>query len=106
MSTATIQETKPNRGQTGTNHATISDVREDVATLKSDAKDCAVGIAESGVEALKSGAETLCDTATSAAHSAKETHEKLNRSIASRPTTSVLIAFGVGALAARLLSRR
>ncbi len=106
MSTTTIQEPKTNRSNRNNEHATLGDVREDVATLKADAKDCAVGIAETGVESLKSGAEALCDTATSAAHSAKETHEKLNRTIASRPTTSILIALGVGALAARLLSRR
>lgn len=106
MNTATIQETKANPNKSNTDRATISDVREDVAALKTDAKDCAVGIAETGVETLKFGTEALCDTATSAAQSAKESHEKLNQAIASRPTTSVLIAFGVGALAARLLSRR
>lgn len=111
MSTATIHEPKSSRsnntGQdTAREHASMRDVRDDVAALKSDAKDCAAGMAETGIETLKHGAEAFCDTATNAARSAKESHEKVNRAIASRPTTSVLIAFGVGALAARLLSRR
>jgi len=87
-------------------HASVSDVRQDLAALKSDAADCAVGVAEAGMEAIRSGAETLRETAHTARDTARKAHESLNESISHRPTTSVLLAFALGAVIGRVFARR
>lgn len=91
-------------------HATFKDVREDVRELKSDLTDAVSETAQQGMEAARHGAETAIEktveTGRKAADSALATHERLCEHVSNHPTSSILIAFGVGALASRLMSKR
>ncbi len=113
MSTAATtreREMQRNRGidrtLDGRDHASLTDVKQDVTALTHDAADYAKGIAETGVDAVKSGAEAIADTGRRAAEAARRTQRQVTGYVSDHPMTSVLIAFGVGAIMARLLMWR
>ncbi|MCA9295724.1 MAG: hypothetical protein KC983_04390 [Phycisphaerales bacterium] len=84
----------------------LRDVKDDVSQLKNDVTDYASSAAHTGVEAVKAGAERVAETGRRAADVARESHGKMCEYVTANPTTSVLIAAGVGALLARFLPRR
>ncbi len=87
-------------------HASVQDVKEDVAQLRHDVAEYASDATRTGIDAVKAGASHLAETGKKAGHTMQETHEKMCGYVSAHPTTSVLIAAGVGALLARVLPRR
>jgi ElaB/YqjD/DUF883 family membrane-anchored ribosome-binding protein len=79
-------------------HATLQNVKEDVRELKEDTVDYATGMAETGVDAVKRSAHAV-------AAGAQGARKRMSDYVAAHPTASVLIAFGLGAVAARLFLR-
>ena len=102
--------TSTNTGNRMKEHATIDDVREDLAALKSDLTDLAKGLRSSGMDAAKDRVDALSEKAHEVAERSRETahrkHDELSDFVSERPITSLAIAVGVGALAGRLLSQR
>jgi ElaB/YqjD/DUF883 family membrane-anchored ribosome-binding protein len=89
---------------------TLDDVKSDLASLKSDVAGLVASIAHGGKATAMEGVERLTDSISSAAQRSKEgvaeAHSKLSSCVSKRPLTSLLVAVGVGAIAARLLARR
>lgn len=90
-------------------HASMSDIKSDVATLKHDLTDMARGVAADGKAALEQSYEKTAEQATELLHKGKEEIEKAHDSVAEyvskRPVTSLAIAFGAGAILARLMRK-
>ncbi len=90
-------------------HASLSDVKTDVAALKADVADLIAGLARDGrdntAEAMHAAGEKIGDVAGRARESAKHAHEGLSDTVSERPITYLALAFGAGAIAAKLMSR-
>jgi ElaB/YqjD/DUF883 family membrane-anchored ribosome-binding protein len=86
-------------------HATIKDVKNDISHLKHDAAGVAGDAAQAGMEAIQHGAEATLEAGRKAAETVGDTHKALCRHVSAHPTSSILIAMGVGALISRLLPR-
>lgn len=109
MTTATNSksiETGAKRTQRQDEHATMETLREDVrdlgrdlGKLKTDAIDATAGVANSAIAGVRTGAETAIE-------GAKRAQTEVSDWVSHRPITSLLIAIGVGAIAARLMTRR
>lgn len=97
MSTIQTQST----AQKNTERASISDVKRDVATLKEDVKD----VAATQTEVVADAVGTTIDATKQAAATAGDAHKAMCRYISDHPTSSVLIALGVGAVLSRLIPR-
>ncbi len=80
-------------------HATMDDVRKDLRAVRTEVSGAVSDIADAGTELARDAAKRISTSARNAC-SATE------RVIAERPLTSVLIALGVGAVIAKVLSRR
>lgn len=87
------------------NRANLQEVRRDLSKLKADASTCAAEAAENGMEAIKSGAAQAVEAGQRVSDLARDSHERMRTYVSANPTTSVLIAVGVGALLARILPR-
>lgn len=74
-------------------------ITRDVKTLGTDAVALTSGAAEAAVKTVREGADT-------AITKAKEMQDHAAEWVRERPTVSILIALGVGALVARILSRK
>jgi len=80
--------------------ATLSDVRDDIAVLRSDVAETVSDLTEAGVEAAKFAAHKV-------AGQAKSAQDSISHVISTRPAVAMLVAFGVGAVVARaLMSKR
>ncbi len=99
------------QSSSGTNgrHASISDIKGDVQTLKRDLTDMASGVASEGRAAVQHGYERASERAHDMMNKGKEeverAHDSLAEYVSKRPITSLAIAFGVGAVLARLMRR-
>ncbi len=91
-------------------HATFQDVREDARELKDDTIEAVGHAAGKGVDAVRHRAEHAMDrtrdSGRRAADSANAAHQRFCDYVCEHPTASVLIAFGIGALASRFIPRR
>ncbi len=91
-------------------HASLDDVKSDVAMLRSDVADLVAGLAESGVAIAKSKATETSEAINHAAHAAREhaeeAHEHVRVSVSKRPITYLALAFGAGAIMGRIMARR
>ena len=99
-----------NRTATETNdHAQLTDVKQDLAALKTDVADLIAGLARDGkegaVESAHAAGEKLTEVAGRTKESAKQAHTHLSHSVSERPITYLALAFGAGAIAAKLMSR-
>jgi len=80
--------------------ATIADVRDDIAVLRSDVAETVSDLTEAGLEAAKFAAHKV-------AGQAKSAQDTITQAISARPAVAILVAFGVGAIVARaLMSKR
>lgn len=81
-------------------------VKEDIAKLKEDIAQLTQSL--KGVAAARGaeGVDTLKRTAHQTRDQAKAFSQDLERQVADRPLTSMLVAFGVGFVIGRLLDRR
>jgi ElaB/YqjD/DUF883 family membrane-anchored ribosome-binding protein len=99
--------TRHETGKSSDHHRTgFADVKEDLKDLKHDAAAYASDIASTGIDAVKHGADKVVETSKKVGAAAQGTHEKVCDYVSKNPTTSVLIAAGVGAVLARVLWRR
>lgn len=91
-------------------HATLSDVKSDIATLRADMTDLMTGLAESGVDVARASArdatEKVSEVATAAKEHVDKTHEQVSAKVSERPITYLALAFGAGALLGRFVGRR
>lgn len=97
--------TTPKSG-TDRTHASYSDIgedlaeiRRDLAALKGDAFDAAAGTMHAGAQAVRDAGDVVTDTA-------QDAYGEVCDYVRSNPTTSLLIAAGVGVLVGRFLFRR
>lgn len=81
-------------------------VKKDLATLKTDAARVASDATAEAIEAVRCGAESAGEMAKSVGDRAQKVHSAMREHVVSRPTTSILIALGVGVVAGKLLARR
>lgn len=90
-------------------HASFSDIKSDVVTLKKDLTDMAYGAASDGKAAVEQGYEKAAEHAQEMIQKGKEevskAHDTVAKYVSERPITAIAIAFGVGAIAARLMRR-
>jgi len=84
----------------------LADLRADLKTLRLDAQHLARSTARTGMDFVSDTAERARGAARDAAGQAQEIHHSFEDRIRRQPTASVLVAMGVGALAARLLAGR
>lgn len=89
----------PERADLDTLKDDFRDIGRDLGRLKTDAIDASAGVATSAMDSVRAGAETAMD-------GAKRAQTEISTWVADRPFTSLLIAVGVGAIVARLISRR
>lgn len=90
--------------RSGDARSAIREVKEDVRQLKQDVSQAASAAAHSGMEAIRSGASQVSDRGRRVAEAAKDTHERMCSYVSEHPTTSLLIAVGVGAVLGQLIS--
>lgn len=81
-------------------------VKQDLATLKTDAARMASDATAEAVEAVRCGAESATELAKTVGDRAQKAHSSMREQVIARPTTSILIALGVGVIAGKLLARR
>lgn len=90
-------------------HATLSDVKSDVAALKTDVADLIAGLARDGRQSAGEGlhvaGEKLGEVAGRTKDAAEKAHAQISHSVGSHPITFLALAFGAGAITAKLLSR-
>lgn len=83
----------------------IESLRRDLAALRHDAGSYASGAARRGSSAVRHQAESAMGSARHAAEQAESIYDDGADYIRRNPTVSVLVAVGVGAVVARLLTR-
>jgi len=77
----------------------------DIATSRTHFADTVATKAHAGADAAAAAADKLSLAAKKAAEQACAAKDKLAHQIEAHPITSVVIAFGLGALACRLMRR-
>jgi ElaB/YqjD/DUF883 family membrane-anchored ribosome-binding protein len=77
----------------------LAEIRRDLAALKGDALDAAAGTMQAGAHAVRDAGDLVADRATGA-------YDEVCDYVRANPTTSMLIAAGVGVVVGRLLFRR
>lgn len=82
----------------------LAELRTDLRNLKNDARVYAGGKAREGMHAVSEQADRAVGVARDAAGQVQDVHENLEDTIRRHPTVAVLIAAGVGALAAKIFS--
>lgn len=95
--------------QTNNNHAAKSHATAAHASSNGTASMMIDNIGhaiEVGAEKAQAALETVTSTAKDVSEQATEVKDKVTHFIETRPLTSVLLAVGVGAIAARLFVRR
>ncbi|MCB9843596.1 MAG: hypothetical protein H6812_10095 [Phycisphaeraceae bacterium] len=86
-------------------HSDIEAIREDLATLKSDFGSLVTDLAEGGRHAAQKSAQAIAGSAKSTAEHVKAAHSATCDTVKQHPMAAVLVAAGVGAIAARLLMK-
>lgn len=93
----------PNRTSEIAASEDLNSIREDLASLRSDLSSLVSNVASGGKHAAQMGAQTITSTARTAADHLKSAHSGACEAVKSHPTASILIAAGLGAIAARLV---
>jgi ElaB/YqjD/DUF883 family membrane-anchored ribosome-binding protein len=98
------------RQKVGKAYETVRDdvhaIRDDLSVLKSDATRAARDLAHAGADMARERAGAALDQAKRLGDQFTTSYEKACDFVKERPVTSILIAVGVGAIAARLLTSR
>lgn len=84
----------------------VSNVIEDVKTLKDDTVEAAKGIAQDAACRVKETASSAKDMARTTGQRAADYHATASKTVSKHPTASILVALGAGALIGRMLWRR
>lgn len=82
----------------------IESLRRDLAALQRDARGYAGGVARRGSAAVRHRAESALDSARHVADQAESVYDEGLDYVRRNPAVSVLVAVGVGAVVARLLT--
>lgn len=82
----------------------VNALRDDLGVLKTDAARTVSDLASAGRGLAKEGVHMATDMAKRGGAQAENLHKAMCDFVAERPTTAILIAVGVGALLARMLS--
>lgn len=101
------------QGQTAKNRlqeaADLSDIRDDLAALKSDVAELFGGVTTTGKQVAREGMSSAFQRASDALHcskdSARRAHQQVEKTVTMHPLSSLAIAFAVGALIGRVLRR-
>jgi ElaB/YqjD/DUF883 family membrane-anchored ribosome-binding protein len=106
---------EPTRGTLLTRHRTLTQLAQpkykdapmsnDIAATRTPFADTVATKAHAGADAAAAAADKLSIAAKKAAEQAVAAKDKLAGVIEENPLTSVVIAFGLGALACRLMRR-
>ena len=83
-----------------------ANLSEPIETIKEDLGQLGHDVADAGRAVVETGREAITGTARKLGGQAKNLHEKLCDITTSRPTTSLLVAMGVGAVLGLLLFRK
>ncbi len=84
----------------------LGQVRQDLGKLKDDTVATVSSAAHSAVESAKQGVDVAKDYADQAGDHLRDGYDSMCSFVKERPAASILIALGVGAIAARLISWR
>jgi len=84
----------------------VDNIKRDVATLKDDVSHEAHRMKDQVRDTVKAKGQQLVEMGKKAGHQMEGVHHKMCDYVQKNPTTSVLIALGVGALVARFLLPR
>jgi len=79
-------------------------VKEDLEALKQDAAQLTSHATAQAIEAVKTGAKTAADVASTTGDRMKQAHSTMTEQVRARPTASVLIALGAGVMIGRVLA--
>lgn len=97
-------------GPTHDEHQKLRDdlrsVREDFSSLREDVRHLASDAAGTGVHVARRGMDTVRHSADDMAHKAEGVYSEARKTVSSRPLVSLLVAVGIGALAARIFTSR
>ncbi len=87
-------------------HSAARDIKNDLSRLKEDASRAASGVAETGREYIRAGRERAMEAGHRISETGRDSYERFCDYVSENPTTSILIALGVGAVISRLLPHR
>jgi len=101
--------TETRMGNHTSDTADFDDIKRDIAELKGDLARLATDTASSGMAAIKDGAnvtkDAIGDIAERTGERASAAHKSLGDTVSKRPVTSLAVAFGAGAILARLMRK-
>ncbi|MFI4898150.1 MAG: hypothetical protein ACIARR_10020 [Phycisphaerales bacterium JB059] len=90
---------------TQNDNANLSDVKADLAALKQDIANLVSDSKEGAIAGVNAAGEKAQELAGSAKDACRQTHRQVSEKVSERPVTYLALAFGAGAIAAKLLSR-
>lgn len=79
-------------------------VKEDLEVLKEDAAQLTSNATAQAIEAVKVGAKSAGEVASSTGQRMKQTHSAVCDQVRARPTASILVALGAGVMIGRVLA--
>ena len=79
-------------------------VKEDLEVLKEDAAQLTSHATAQAIEAVKVGAKSAGEVASSTGQKMKQTHSAVCDQVRARPTASILVALGAGVMIGRVLA--
>jgi ElaB/YqjD/DUF883 family membrane-anchored ribosome-binding protein len=83
----------------------LSEVKADLAALKQDIANLVSDSKEGAMAGMNAAGEKAQELAGSAKDACRQTHRQVSEKVSERPVTYLALAFGAGAVAAKLLSR-
>lgn len=103
---SSTQENKPSALREGITEVKqdAKNVKEDLDALKKDTAMLTSHATEQAVEAVKAGAKSAGEVASTTGQKMKQTHTAVCDQVRARPTASVLIALGAGVMIGRVLA--
>ncbi|MCC6907541.1 MAG: hypothetical protein IT430_06355 [Phycisphaerales bacterium] len=82
------------------------DIKNDLTRLKDDASRTVSDVAEAGREYARAGRDRAIEAGHKVSETGRDSYERFCEYVSENPTTSILIALGVGAVISRLLPHR
>lgn len=105
-SRSTTSRSARSRGRRTKGEASLEDLQEDLRVVTRDIAQLRADATGAVAQGVRQTAESALESAKAVTDRAKEAHSKAVDWVSDHPTTSVLVAIGVGALASRILTRR
>ena len=86
-------------------HASLTDVKADLAALKQDIANLVQDSKDGALAGVNVAGEKVQELAGTAKDTCRQAHRQVSDKVSERPVTYLALAFGAGAIAAKLLSR-